>query len=249
MPTPPDLDYFDKVNYVIDAWVLPCEAPWYIYVSTSEVYGPALTFPMDEEHPLNPKSPYASSKAGGDRMVYSNVITYDIPAIILRPFNQYGPRQHLIKAVPRFVTGAISDELIRVHGDGSSTRDWVYVEDTCKALDMAMDAVESENLFEESMGGMADSAREWSKQLRKDLGLNEYEVRKNVATFNVMFDSMGISEDAAYDMATGMSQLAYDMASFYNLPTEEAFQKLQAGITGEAEPLKRLGILVCCMVN
>lgn len=113
-----------------------------------------------------------------------------------------------------------------------------------KALTMAMDVVESENLFEVSMGNMADAARDWSIQLRDDLGLNEYEVRKSVATFNVMFDSMGIGTQAAYDMATGLSQLTYDMASFYNLEPEVAFQKLQAGITGEIEPLKRLGILV-----
>jgi hypothetical protein len=113
-----------------------------------------------------------------------------------------------------------------------------------KSLDMAMEAVESENLFEVSMEGMADSARKWSVKLRNELGLNEYEVRKNVATFNVMFDSMGIGTDSAYDMATGLTQLAYDMSSFYNLEPHIAFEKLQAGITGEIEPLKRLGILV-----
>jgi hypothetical protein len=112
------------------------------------------------------------------------------------------------------------------------------------ATKMAMEAVESENLFSESMGRMADSAREWSEGLRDQLGLNAYEVRKNVGTFNVMFDSMGIGEQKAYDMAKGLTQLSYDMASFYNLKPEEAFQKLQAGITGEAESLKRLGILV-----
>lgn len=112
------------------------------------------------------------------------------------------------------------------------------------AAKLAMDAVESENLFEVSMGGMAKAARAWSEQLREDLGLNAYEVRKQVGTFNVMFDSMGLGEQAAYDMATGLTQLANDMASFYNLDTADAFQKLQAGITGEIEPLKRLGIVI-----
>ncbi len=107
----------------------------YIYISTSEVYGTALTNPMDEEHPLNPKSPYASSKTGADRLVYSYMATYNIPAVIIRPFNQYGPRQHLEKALPRFITGAITNESIVIHGDGSATRDWVYVRDTCKAID------------------------------------------------------------------------------------------------------------------
>ena len=112
------------------------------------------------------------------------------------------------------------------------------------AIKLGMDAVESENLFSVSMGKMADSARKWSEDLRKNLGLNSYEVRKNVGTFNVMLTSMGLTEKAAFDMSKGLTQLAYDMASFYNLNPEEAFTKLQSGISGESEPLKRLGILV-----
>lgn len=111
-------------------------------------------------------------------------------------------------------------------------------------LTMAMDAVESENLFDVSMGNMAESGREFSEQLRNELGLNAYEVRKNVATINDMTHSMGLTKTQSYDLATGLTKLSYDLASFKNLKPEEAFQKLQAGITGEAEPLKRLGILV-----
>jgi hypothetical protein len=113
-----------------------------------------------------------------------------------------------------------------------------------ESVQMAMDAVESENLFSVSMGKMAESARKWSKETSEALGLNEFEIRKNVGTFNVMFNSMKLGEDASYDMAKGLTQLAYDFSSFYNLKPEEAFEKLRAGITGEAEPLKRLGILV-----
>lgn len=112
------------------------------------------------------------------------------------------------------------------------------------ASKMAMDVVESENLYTVSMGKMAKAGEEWSKSLRQSLGLNEYEVRKNLGVFNNMFTSMSLGADAAFEMSKGLTQLAYDMASFYNLNTEEAFQKLQAGITGEVEPLKRLGIIV-----
>ena len=76
----------------------------FIHISTSEVYGTALTAPMDENHPLNPCSPYASAKCGADRLVYSFINTYGIPGVILRPFNQYGPYQHLEKVIPRFIT-------------------------------------------------------------------------------------------------------------------------------------------------
>ena len=109
---------------------------------------------------------------------------------------------------------------------------------------LAIDAVESENLFTVSMGGMASAATEWSKSLSASLGLNEYELRKNVGMLNAMFNSMGLGTQAAYQMSTGLTQLAYDMSSFYNLKPEEAFEKLRAGITGETEPLKALGILV-----
>lgn len=112
------------------------------------------------------------------------------------------------------------------------------------AAKMAAEAGESENLFTVAMGGMAASARSFSEQLQKDLGLNAYEVRANTATIYQMASSMQLGQKRSYDLATGITKLAYDMASFYNLPTDEAFEKLRSGITGEAEPLKRLGILV-----
>jgi dTDP-glucose 4,6-dehydratase len=110
----------------------------FVHISSSEVYGTALTERMDEEHPLNPMSPYAAAKAGADRLVYSYWATYGIPAVIIRPFNNYGPRQHLEKVIPRFITGLMLKEPLRVHGEGISARDFVYVEDNCEAIDLAL---------------------------------------------------------------------------------------------------------------
>lgn len=107
----------------------------FVHISSSEVYGTALTDPMDEEHPLNPMSPYAAAKAGADRLIYSYIKTYDLPAVIVRPFNNYGPCQHLEKAIPNFIVSALQDKPLTIHGDGNSSRDWMYVEDTCQALD------------------------------------------------------------------------------------------------------------------
>jgi len=109
---------------------------------------------------------------------------------------------------------------------------------------MAMDAEESENLFVESMGSMAKAARKWSIELSDAMHMNEYEIRRNIGTFNVMFLSMGHGTKAAYEMATGLTELSYDMASFYNLKPEEAFQKIRSGIVGMSRPLKDLGILL-----
>ena len=107
----------------------------FVHISSSEVYGTAITDPMDEEHPLNPMSPYAAAKAGADRLIYSYIKTYNLPAVIVRPFNNYGPYQHLEKAIPNFIVSALQDKPLNIHGNGKSSRDWMFVEDTCKALD------------------------------------------------------------------------------------------------------------------
>ncbi|MHB8124642.1 MAG: phage tail protein [Desulfitobacteriaceae bacterium] len=112
------------------------------------------------------------------------------------------------------------------------------------SIKMAMDVVESESLFAVSMGSMANAARAWSEELQSSLGLNAYEVRKNVGVFYNMTTSMGLTRAAAYKLSTDLTKLAYDMSSFYNMDVEEMFIKLQSGITGETEPLKRIGILV-----
>ena len=108
----------------------------FIHISSSEVYGTAQTETMDEDHPLLPMSPYAGAKAGADRLVYSYWSTYEIPAVIVRAFNNYGPYQHLEKVIPRFIASCILDEPLTIHGDGKSQRDWLYVADLCQILDI-----------------------------------------------------------------------------------------------------------------
>src|SRR6059058_3616013 len=112
----------------------------FILISSSEVYGTALAVPMGEEHPLNPRSPYAATKAGADRLAYSYFVTFGLPIVIVRPFNNYGPRQHPEKAIPKFVTSALRDEPLTVHGDGVASRDWLYVEDDAEAIEAVIAA-------------------------------------------------------------------------------------------------------------
>jgi dTDP-glucose 4,6-dehydratase len=111
----------------------------FILISSSEVYGTAEAAPMDEEHPLNPRSPYAATKAGADRLAYSYWTTYDLPIVIVRPFNNYGPRQHPEKVVPRFITQALADEPLTIHGDGHASRDWLYVTDDAEAIERVIE--------------------------------------------------------------------------------------------------------------
>jgi dTDP-glucose 4,6-dehydratase len=112
----------------------------FILISSSEVYGTAVSDPMDESHPLNPRSPYAGTKAGADRLAYSYFVTYELPIVIVRPFNNYGPRQHPEKVIPRFITQALQDEPLTVHGDGHATRDWLYVDDDAEAIEAMIEA-------------------------------------------------------------------------------------------------------------
>lgn len=113
-----------------------------------------------------------------------------------------------------------------------------------ESIQTGMDAVESDSLFDTSLGNMADSVREWTNEVSDALGLNAVSMRKNTGVIYNMTSSMGVAENNALKMSKGISLLAEDMASFYNLDSTEAFNKLRAGLTGETEPLKALGILV-----
>ncbi len=112
----------------------------FIHISTSEVYGTAETPGMSEEHPLNPRSPYAAAKAGADRLVYSYIATYSIPAVIVRPFNLFGPNQHPEKVIPRFITSLLQGEPMTIHGGGESYRDFTHTSDAANAIDMLLQA-------------------------------------------------------------------------------------------------------------
>ena len=110
----------------------------FVHVSSSEVYGTAVVDPMSEDHPLNPCTPYAAAKCAADRLIHAFVTTYALPAVIVRPFNNYGPGQHLEKLVPRFITSALCGDPLTVHGDGSAARDWIFVDDTCAAIERVL---------------------------------------------------------------------------------------------------------------
>jgi NAD dependent epimerase/dehydratase len=105
-----------------------------IHTSTSEVYGTAQYVPIDEKHPLQPQSPYSASKISADAMVMSFKHTYDLPVIIARPFNTYGPRQSARAIIPSIISQLSSEKNAVSLGDLSPTRDLNYVLDTCEAL-------------------------------------------------------------------------------------------------------------------
>lgn len=117
----------------------------FIQISTDEVYGDAGDNPSIETDALMPRSPYAASKAGADRLAFSYWTTYDLPVIITRCSNNLGPYQYPEKLIPLFVTNAIEDKPLPVYGTGKNTRDWIFVRDHCKAIDMLLHADNSHN--------------------------------------------------------------------------------------------------------
>ena len=105
-----------------------------IHTSTSEVYGTALYVPIDEKHPLQPQSPYSASKIGADAMAMSFYNAFELPVTIARPFNTYGPRQSARAVIPTIITQIANGVKEIKLGDVSPTRDFNYVEDTCRGF-------------------------------------------------------------------------------------------------------------------
>ena len=111
----------------------------FVQISTDEVYGSVPTGASVETDELKPRNPYAASKAGADRLAYSYWATYQLPVIITRASNNYGPYQFPEKVIPLFVTNAIDDIPVPLYGDGKNVRDWLHVLDHCRAIDLLID--------------------------------------------------------------------------------------------------------------
>jgi dTDP-glucose 4,6-dehydratase len=107
----------------------------FVQISTDEVYGAIETGSAKETDPLAPRNPYSASKAGADRLAYSYWVTYGVPVLVTRASNNYGPRQYPEKIIPLFVTNALEDRPLPVYGDGLQVRDWLHVQDHCRAID------------------------------------------------------------------------------------------------------------------
>ena len=110
----------------------------YIQISTDEVYGSIEKGSFKETDNLKPSSPYSSSKASADLLTYSYWVTFNLPAIITRSSNNFGPYQYPEKVIPLFVTNALNDQSLPLYGDGMNVRDWLYVLDHCRAIDMVL---------------------------------------------------------------------------------------------------------------
>jgi dTDP-glucose 4,6-dehydratase len=110
----------------------------FVQISTDEVYGSAPKGSFKEGDLLRPSSPYAASKAAADMVAHSYFVTYDLPVLITRSTNNFGPYQHPEKLIPKSIINAISDKPLPIYGDGKNVRDWLYVIDNCEAIDLVL---------------------------------------------------------------------------------------------------------------
>jgi dTDP-glucose 4,6-dehydratase len=110
----------------------------FVQISTDEVYGSVETGSSKETDALMPRNPYSASKAGADRLAYSYFATYGLPVLITRASNNYGPHQFPEKVIPLFVTHALDDVPLPLYGDGLNVRDWLHVDDHCRAVDLLL---------------------------------------------------------------------------------------------------------------
>ncbi|GAA3197693.1 dTDP-glucose 4,6-dehydratase [Nonomuraea roseoviolacea] len=126
---------------------LDAGVPRVVHVSTDEVYGTIDSGSWDESAPLQPRSPYAASKAGGDLIARAYAITHGLNVSITRCGNNYGPRQYPEKIIPLFVTNLLRGRKVPLYGDGLNVRDWIHAEDHCAGIDLVAEKGERGEVY------------------------------------------------------------------------------------------------------
>jgi dTDP-glucose 4,6-dehydratase len=144
----------------------------YLHISTDEVYGSRATGSFTEESNLEPNSPYAASKAGGDLIVRAYYQTHKLPVLITRSSNNYGPYQYPEKVMPLFITNALQGAKLPLYGDGRNIRDWLYVIDNCAAIDLVLHQGELGEIYNIGGGNERENIAV-TRLILKELGLGE----------------------------------------------------------------------------
>jgi dTDP-glucose 4,6-dehydratase len=136
------------------------------------VYGSIEKGSFKENDVMTPRNPYSASKLGADRLAYSFFITYDLPVIITRSSNNFGPYQHPEKLIPLFITNLLRGQKVPLYGDGMNVRDWLYVIDNCEAIEFLMNKGKIGEAYNVS-GGNEKTNIEITRLILKELGRDE----------------------------------------------------------------------------
>ncbi len=138
-------------TYNLLEYVRKYDVEKYLQISTDEVYGSIENGSFTEESNIDPSSPYSASKAGGDVLVRAYFKTYDLPVLVTRSSNNYGPYQYPEKLIPLFILNAMQDKPLPVYGEGKNVRDWIYVQDNCSGIDTVLNKGEFGEVY--NIGG------------------------------------------------------------------------------------------------
>lgn len=188
-----------------------------LVTSTSEVYGTAQYLPIDEKHPKQPQSPYSASKIGADAMALSFYNAFNLPVVIVRPFNTYGPRQSARAVIPTIISQIANGAKEIKLGDLSPTRDFIYVQDTCKGFELLANCdaaigqeINISNNFEISVH---DTLKLIAELMRSDVQFIEDKQRlrpKNSEVFRLWGDNSKIKQLTGftpdYDIRKGLAE-------------------------------------------
>jgi len=204
----------------------------FVHVSTDEVYGSLPRgVTADESAPLQPNSPYAASKAASDLLVRSFWQTYRFPALLTRSSNNYGPYQFPEKFLPLMITNALEGKPLPVYGDGLNERDWVFVEDHCRALDRVLEAGRPGEIYNIGYGqGLTNLSvvRRLLQILRKPEGLIEFVEDRPGHDRRYALDSAKIRTELGWKPAVTFEEGLLRTVEWYRLHPEWV-QKTKSG--------------------
>jgi len=181
-----------------------------LHISTDEVYGSIESGSFSEDSPLMPNSPYSASKAAADLLVRAYVRTYGLEALIVRSSNNYGPYQYPEKVIPLFVTNLLEGRKVPLYGEGKNVRDWLYVEDNCRAIDLVLRSGSPGQIYNVG-GGEERTNLELTRAILEIMGAGEesvervpdrpgHDLRYSVDTRKVR----GLGWSPRYDFETGL---------------------------------------------
>jgi dTDP-glucose 4,6-dehydratase len=186
----------------------------FIHISTDEVYGSlGDEGRFTEETPLMPNSPYAASKASGDLLVRAYHETYRLPAVIIRPSNNYGPYQFPEKFIPLMITNLLENKAVPVYGKGLNVRDWLFVEDNCRAIDLILHKGKAGEVY--NVGGNAerkniDIVKQVMDLMGKDEGLITFVKDRPGHDYRYGLDTSKIERELGWkpsvDIGTGLKK-------------------------------------------
>jgi dTDP-glucose 4,6-dehydratase len=172
-----------------------------LHVSTDEVYGSITTGGFTETDLLAPSSPYSASKAGGDLIAHSYFVTYGLDVVVTRCTNNYGPYQFPEKVIPLFVTNLLDGRTVPLYGDGGNSRDWLHVDDHCRAIAMALTTGKAGEIYNIG-GGIELSNRELTGQILEACG-------KDWSSVEMVTDRLGHDRRYALDDSKIRADLGY----------------------------------------